>query len=256
MHQDNPDAYLIYKPHPDVEAGLRAGKVDKQTLALVDEVVSNVAMPDCLDVVDEIHTISSLTGFEALLRKKKVVCYGLPFYAGWGLTTEKGTDSTRAMYAKRRERKEPLTKEQLVYCALIRYPLYRVPDGYGLAQVEQVIDYLYPNLSSKRSNVDVDGKDGQAHNDSNTDNLNTDSLNTDSSNEGLGSISAPILAPKKPASTKAVSTQKTHINETEVKKPADNAQFSFNKKKKITSVLKTRANTKLMQLRHFLKSKN
>ena len=95
--------------------------------------------------MDEVHTISSLTGFEALLRGLDVTCYGLPFYAGWGLTTDMdGQSLPKATYLKRRQRDIYLTLEQLIYGALICYPLYRLPDGYGLAQVEQVIDYLYP----------------------------------------------------------------------------------------------------------------
>jgi len=145
VRQDNPDNYLIYKPHPDVEAGLRAGKVSEAHLRQVEAVAYDTAMPDCLEWVDEVHTISSLTGFEALLRGLEVTCYGLPFYAGWGLTTDIDEKSLpKANYLKRRERDIPLSFEQLIYGALIRYPLYRLPDGYGLAQVEQVIDYLYP----------------------------------------------------------------------------------------------------------------
>ncbi|MGP9557609.1 capsular polysaccharide biosynthesis protein [Psychrobacter sp. AOP7-A1-24] len=145
VRQDNPDAYLIYKPHPDVEAGLRAGKVSEAHLRQVEAVAYDTAMPDCLEWVDEVHTISSLTGFEALLRGLDVTCYGLPFYAGWGLTTDIDEKLLpKANYLKRRERDIPLSLEQLIYGALICYPLYRLPDGYGLAQVEQVIDYLYP----------------------------------------------------------------------------------------------------------------
>jgi len=100
--------------------------------------------------VDEVHTISSLTGFEALLRGLDVTCYGLPFYAGWGLTTDMdGQSLPKATYLKRRQRDIYLTLEQLIYGALICYPLYRLPDGYGLAQVEQVIDYLYPPKDSQ-----------------------------------------------------------------------------------------------------------
>lgn len=145
VYQDNPDAYLIYKPHPDVEAGLRAGKVAEAHLRQVQAVAYDTAMPDCLEHVDEIHTISSLTGFEALLRGLNVTCYGLPFYAGWGLTTDMDSKlSPKNAYLERRKRDTTLTLEQLLYCALICYPLYRLPNGYGLAQVEQVIDYLYP----------------------------------------------------------------------------------------------------------------
>ena len=150
VRQDNPDAYLIYKPHPDVEAGLRAGKVSEAHLRQVQAVAYDTAMPDCLEWVDEVHTISSLTGFEALLRGLDVTCYGLPFYAGWGLTTDIDEQSLpKATYLKRRQRDIPLTLEQLIYGALICYPLYRLPDGYGLAQVEQVIDYLYPPKDSQ-----------------------------------------------------------------------------------------------------------
>lgn len=157
VRQDHPDAYLVYKPHPDVEAGLRTGKVDEMTLKLVDSVAHGAAMPDCLEAVDEVHTISSLTGFEALLRGLDVVCYGLPFYAGWGLTRDIDAALVpKSDFLKRRRRDNSLTLEQLIYCTLIQYPLYRLPNGYGLAQPEQVINYLYPNnnLSKKKSTKD------------------------------------------------------------------------------------------------------
>ncbi|WP_227429465.1 capsular polysaccharide biosynthesis protein [Psychrobacter sp. I-STPA6b] len=144
VRAENPQAYLIYKPHPDVEAGLRVGKVAKSLLSLVNEVAYQTAIHDCLEVVDSVYTISSQAGFEALLRHKKVVCYGLPFYAGWGLTVDKDyKQSPKAEFLARRQRQVPLTLAQMIYCTLVCYPLYRLPDGYGLAQVEQVIDYLY-----------------------------------------------------------------------------------------------------------------
>jgi len=118
-------------------------------LQQVDAVAHDTAMPDCLAQVDEVHTISSLTGFEALLRDLTVICYGLPFYAGWGLTVDVDADlPPKALYMQRRQRSTPLTLEQLIQCTLIAYPLYRLPEGYGLAQVEQVIDYLYPSSAS------------------------------------------------------------------------------------------------------------
>lgn len=140
-----PDDIVIYKPHPDVEAGLRVGKANNHHLA--DMVAHDVAMPDCLDVCDTVHTISSLTGFEALLRGKKVVCYGLPFYAGFGLT-EDVTESDnlpkiQALSRRKRADLPPLDLETLIFGTLIAYPLYRLPNGVGLASVEQIIDYLY-----------------------------------------------------------------------------------------------------------------
>lgn len=136
---------IIYKPHPDVEAGLRPGKADNHHMA--DVIAHDVAMPDCLDVCDVVHTISSLTGFEALLRGKSVVCYGLPFYAGFGLTDDvieaNNTLKINALGRRTRPNLPPLTLEELIYATLIDYPMYHLPHKMGLATPEQVIAHLH-----------------------------------------------------------------------------------------------------------------
>jgi capsular polysaccharide export protein len=112
----NPDAWVVYKPHPDVLAGLRLkGQGEDQALAWCDEQVMDVAMGELLHQVDEVHTLTSLAGFEALLRGKKVVCYGQPFYSGWGLTTD-------VHPVVRRTRR--LELDALVAGVLILYPTY------------------------------------------------------------------------------------------------------------------------------------
>lgn len=116
VQQRNPGAYIIYKPHPDVVAGARAkGNNEEQAAKYCDEIAAKADISAMLDRVDEVHVITSLAGFEALLRGKKVVCYGLPFYAGWGLTE----DIERC---SRRNRK--LQLDELVAGTLMRYPLY------------------------------------------------------------------------------------------------------------------------------------
>ncbi|MDD2725548.1 MAG: hypothetical protein PHH59_16195 [Methylovulum sp.] len=116
VRQAHPDAYILYKPHPDVVAGLRQqGQGEDAARQWCDEVVVDVAMGKLLEQVDEVHTLTSLSGFEALLRGKKVVCYGLPFYAGWGLTDD-------VLCMDRRTR--PLTLDELVAGTLILYPIY------------------------------------------------------------------------------------------------------------------------------------
>jgi len=116
VRQANPDAYLVYKPHPDVLAGLRVeGRGEDAALQWCDEQVTDVAMGELLDRVDEVHVITSLAGFEALLRGKRVTCYGQPFYAGWGLTTD-------VVPVARRTRRRSL--DELVAAALIAYPRY------------------------------------------------------------------------------------------------------------------------------------
>ncbi|MCK7612101.1 hypothetical protein [Roseibium sediminicola] len=82
----NPDAFLVFKPHPDVETGLRKGKLSRQeALAFADDFAEDANIIDLLEAVDAVETFSSLSGFEALLRGKKVSVHGAPFYAGWGL---------------------------------------------------------------------------------------------------------------------------------------------------------------------------
>ncbi|MDR6984029.1 capsular polysaccharide export protein [Rheinheimera pacifica] len=112
----NPNAYIIYKPHPDVQAGARAAGLNEHNASqFCDQLAHNVNIAVLLDNSDEVHVLTSLAGFEALLRGKTVHCYGLPFYAGWGLTLDH-------CYCPRRQRKLNLT--QLVAASLLLYPLY------------------------------------------------------------------------------------------------------------------------------------
>lgn len=134
VKQGNPDAFVLYKPHPDVLAGLRAkGSAESEALTWCDEVVTDVPMTELLPEIDEVHTLTSLTGFEALLRGKIVHCYGQPFYAGWGLTVDK--------YPHPR-RQRVLTLDQLVYGVLISYPRYTNRSGKRIGPEEAVDELL------------------------------------------------------------------------------------------------------------------
>jgi len=115
----NPDSFIIFKPHPDVMSGQRTGLSDEQQAKqYADLYITDTPVNHLIDACDEVHTISSLTGFEALLRNKTVHCHGLPFYAGWGLTQDHRT-------CPRRNRK--LSLEALVAATLILYPRYYDP---------------------------------------------------------------------------------------------------------------------------------
>ncbi|MEY8880618.1 capsular polysaccharide biosynthesis protein [Donghicola sp. XS_ASV15] len=117
---ENPDATILYKPHPDVEAGLRTGVIPEgQMNELADLVVRNVDPAALLGHVDEVWTMTSTLGFEALLRGVPVTTLGAPFYAGWGLTRDLGPVPTR--------RRARLTLPELVHGALICYPRYFDP---------------------------------------------------------------------------------------------------------------------------------
>ena len=114
----NPDALILYKPHPDVEAGHRTGAIpDRLASQFADRIIRGRSTAALFSQIDELHTLTSLAGFEALLRRLRVVVYGRPFYAGWGLTVDD-------MAVDRGRR---LTLEELVAGALILYPRYLDP---------------------------------------------------------------------------------------------------------------------------------
>jgi capsular polysaccharide export protein len=128
-----PDAYIVFKPHPDVEAGLRVGAVDiVDALKFADIVAADSNMAELLEQVDHVATMTSLTGFEALLRGKTVTCYGSPFYSGWGLTKDKMRKISR--------RKARPSIDALVHACLIDYPRYWDPVTEEPCPIEVVLE--------------------------------------------------------------------------------------------------------------------
>lgn len=120
VRRAEPDAWIIYRPHPDVQAGHRKGHLSEAAvLRHADMIDAGAPLMALVQMVDEVHILSSLTGFEALLRGCSVTVHGMPFYAGWGLTRDLATASPR--------RGRRLTIDQLVAGALILYPRYLDP---------------------------------------------------------------------------------------------------------------------------------
>lgn len=109
----NPGAFIIYKPHPDVETGLRPGRIgDGDVLRYANTIARGINITPLLSECTAVETLSSLAGFEALLRGKSVTCHGVPFYAGWGLTED-------LVPLNRRTRKR--TIDELVFIAFVLY---------------------------------------------------------------------------------------------------------------------------------------
>ncbi|NHN37625.1 hypothetical protein G8764_10000 [Pseudomaricurvus alcaniphilus] len=143
--QENPEACIVYKPHPDVAADLRPGKIDTGSLAgLVDGVVVERDILALIDWCDELHTISSLAGFEALIRGKAVVTHGGPFYAGWGLTRD---------FDSFPRRNRPLSLAALVYILLVEYGHYVDPVGARQCSPEVLIEHLAQRKGSRYAHL-------------------------------------------------------------------------------------------------------
>ena len=134
VYEKRKDEFIIYKPHPDVMTGNRKGNIlKKEALKYANEIIENISLPSLLEVCDEVHTITSLSGFEALIRDKKVYTYGMPFYAGWGLTIDEKK-------CKRRKRK--LSIEELIAGSYILYPRYISPKTGKFCEVEVLIEEI------------------------------------------------------------------------------------------------------------------
>ncbi len=139
------DSYIIFKPHPDVVAKNRIGEVArKEALKYCDLVVENISIDSILYYADEVHTITSLVGFEALLRGKRVYTYGMPFYAGWGLTED---------FLSCSRRKRRLSLDELTAAAYILYPRYIDPIEKNPCEVETLLNSI--DKLKRRYNSDI-----------------------------------------------------------------------------------------------------
>ncbi|AEM41068.1 capsular polysaccharide biosynthesis protein [Ketogulonicigenium vulgare] len=136
----NPDAVILWKPHPDVEAGLRPGAVADPD---ADVILRGVDAAVAISAADEVWTMTSTLGFEALLRGKAVTCYGAPFYAGWGLTQDLGS-----VPARRSARPDLAT---LAHAVLIAYPRYFHPKSGLPCPPEAIAAWLQSGAPQKRS---------------------------------------------------------------------------------------------------------
>ena len=134
VRKECPDAWIIYKPHPDTEAGTRIGSLDESTaLQYADQVIHNTSASALFGQIDAVHTLTSLLGFEALMRGVPVTVWGQPFYAGWGITTDR-------MSHPRRTRR--LSLMELVAGTLLLYPRYVHPETRLPCEAEEMVQTL------------------------------------------------------------------------------------------------------------------
>jgi capsular polysaccharide export protein len=128
---ENPQADVVVKTHPDVLAGYQKGYLPEIPKDPRIQLLTEDIHPwSVLDGVNRVYTVSSLLGFEALLAGKEVRCFGMPFYAGWGLTKDELT-------CPRRSRQCSL--EELVAAAYLKYARYVDPIRGRRCEIEDII---------------------------------------------------------------------------------------------------------------------
>jgi len=139
--EHDPEAKILINKHPDNRKKTPfSSLVDDEFIKEIDSrkqvyFIQNKINPiQLLKQVDEVFTISSLLGFEAVLLDKEVHVYGTPFYSGYGLTNDK-----KALF------RECKTKEELFYSAYIQYCKYINPISGERCQLEDVLELIECN---------------------------------------------------------------------------------------------------------------
>jgi len=131
---ENPEAQIIYKPHPDVINGFRKHHSNPQDVKNICQVITqDLPLAQALETIDHVYTISSLAGFEALIREIKVTTMGCPFYSGWGLTDDRQPNSRRTRM---------LNIDELFAASYIIYPKYMNPLTRKHISPEEALDFL------------------------------------------------------------------------------------------------------------------
>lgn len=87
------DVEVLVKIHPDAMTPGKFSAVSPSLAPYRDDarlvILSEAVNPHVLfNAVDEVYVVASGMGFEALMAGKPVSCFGVPYYAGWGATTD------------------------------------------------------------------------------------------------------------------------------------------------------------------------
>ena len=131
--EENPDADIIVKTHPDTIAGAGGyytGLKPHDNIYTITEPINPLSL---IQYCDKVYVCTTQLGFEALMCNKEVHVFGMPFYAGWGLTID----------AQKCERRvNARTLEEIFYIAYIMYSYYVNPDTNTRCEIEDALEYL------------------------------------------------------------------------------------------------------------------
>jgi len=140
--EDNPGAEIIYKPHPEVARGLRNGCDPDEVAGICKVITKPCSLRSSFETIDKIYTITSLSGFEGALRGIPVVCFGTPFYSGWGFTDDRDAKCARRTRVR--------SIEEAFVLAYMVYPDYFDADSFGRISIEGAIEALDRGIQLQR----------------------------------------------------------------------------------------------------------
>ncbi|WP_081377095.1 glycosyltransferase [Rhizobium etli] len=130
--RDNPGKPVYFKRHPD-SIYRNMNSYRDRTRSAVTVLPDDVSIGAIIDQCEAVYTVSSQVGFEALMRNKRVVTFGIPFFSGWGLTDDRMPISRRTM---RR------SIEEIFYVSCIKQSIYVDASSGALVEIEKIIDII------------------------------------------------------------------------------------------------------------------
>lgn len=127
---------ILVKLHPDAISGKHgsylgelAEEFASDRVVLIDYDVNPFSL---FDVVEKVFVATSQVGLEAVFAGREVYCFGVPFYAGWGITND--------MVATPRRRKIR-SLEEVFATYYFKFSRYYVPGG-RVHELEELIDFI------------------------------------------------------------------------------------------------------------------
>lgn len=145
--RENPDVPVYFKRHPD---NVKTNRNILPTTARVKLLPDDADITAVLDQCAGVYVVASQVGFEALLRDKKVVTFGMPFYAGWGLTDDRQPINRRS---------KARSIEELFHAACIDMSVYVNPVSGKLIEIEQAFDVVQSLRDLDRGTVMATGRE-------------------------------------------------------------------------------------------------
>ena len=132
---DHSDATIVVKSHPDVLSEGKQGHFTHELLRHQRVLTLGEAChsPSLIEHAAAVYCVTSLMGFEALVWNRPVRCFGMPFYAGWGLTEDALPPPPRRHGA---------SLEDVVHAALVAVARYADPASGAAWDAERTIAHV------------------------------------------------------------------------------------------------------------------
>lgn len=137
---ENPNAEIYIKSHPVKNKGHFTNVPKKENIHFINYNINPFSL---LKEMDEVFVCTSQLGFEALMCGKKVHVFGMPFYAGWGVTID---------YQKCEKRNKKRSVEEIFYVAYIMCSAYVSTEKKCICEIEDIINEL-TNLRKEYNNL-------------------------------------------------------------------------------------------------------